>query len=154
MTQKERFPFQPFQDSFLLEVLLKLYSKDYPDNPSLVDQFAKNWNSSNFTFTPNQWKQINMVNFANSIRSWIESGSDEKVLELLEKLVRGEDLTLDKSALDVSLELVEWIFTGFEKDSLVLNYFHLLFGDVSGLDLPFLKNLRELYDLEVQNPNP
>ncbi len=153
-TPKERFPFKPFQDSFLLEILTMYYSKQYPEEQNLVSHFESKWQNKQFTFSPNQWKQIHMVTFANNIRDWIHTGSDQKILDLLENLVSGKEPATAEGSLDVALELVEWIFTGFEKDNVVLEFLQFFLGKLPGFEGDFLNGLRKAYESEVNEPKP
>jgi len=115
----EPFPFSPLQDSLFGEVLLESWKNHGGSSSDLESaiQKALGQTSRGFFFTSNADKQILLNTIPNTIRSLISKKETESMELLFFQLASGSG-EYTRPHLDVALELLLWIFTGFEEREL------------------------------------
>ena len=136
-----RHEFSFFQDSVLGKLLLDSWIETGGDS----DELIKSVGSENPCFTPNSEKQVLMTLLPQQLRKHIEHGEDMLVVEKIEDLVRGNNHITPEPKLDIALELVEWILTGFEKDDLVMDLLNMITSKKLAFPPNFLEILRKNY---------
>ncbi|TGK03886.1 hypothetical protein EHO59_10185 [Leptospira semungkisensis] len=145
-SQKPGFPFHPLEDFVLGEVLGRtLQSLGVPKEEiekAILSHLPPG--QTQFFFTPNAKKQILLQSMPVELRSFLEAGDWKKVLDTLRKTIKEE------GRLDLSLELIEWIFTGFDQEDLVRDLFSLVLNDKIELKKEFYPLLKEEYDKEMR----
>ncbi|TGL61812.1 VanZ family protein [Leptospira ognonensis] len=150
MNSKSPFPFDPFQDSLLGEKICFVWTSLHHSQKDLMDSLLSNTNQTAFYFTPNATKQTLMVSYPSKIREFLSKGEYQKIEEILLALAKGS-LTENKlSALDITLELLEWLLTGFDVDEQIVIFFNSLFAQPQIIDLSFVEMVRAEYVKELR----
>ncbi|TGL58875.1 hypothetical protein [Leptospira sarikeiensis] len=145
-SKKPGFPFHPLEDFVLGEVfgraLIKLgHSK--PEIEKAIHSLLPD-GKPEFLFTPNAKKQILLQSMPVELRGFLESGKEKEVIEIFRKTISEE------GRLDLALELLEWIFTGFDKQELVRSIFSLVLNNKIELGPEFYPTLMDEYDKEMR----
>ncbi|PNV77042.1 hypothetical protein [Leptospira inadai] len=144
-SQAQGYPFRPLQDFVLGEVLGRTLER--LGTPILETEAAILSHLSpgirEFQFTPNSKKQVLLQSMPSQFRSFLELGKELELLEVLHKTIAVE------GRLDLALELIEWIFTGFEKEDLVRRLFTLVLNGKIELKPEFYSVLKEEYEKEM-----
>jgi hypothetical protein len=151
---KEAFPFDPFQDSLLGEVLLRSWIHLSQD-PILLKNYITQNNTLHHTFTPNVKKQILMNTIPKEIRNTISHKNFDALLNLIKGLATGKTEYSEEKCLDVVLELLEWIWTGFPEESLVMKSLSNLYDNAPDFLMnPQLEHqMKILYDSFLAEPH-
>ncbi|MFB5651238.1 hypothetical protein ACE5IS_11370 [Leptospira wolffii] len=145
-TGQQGFPFHPLQDFVLGEVLdrtLQRLGIPKPETETAILSHLPT-GKTQFVFTPNAKKQIQLQSMPVELRGFLESGKDSEIVRILRKTIQEE------GRLDLALELIEWIFTGFENEQLVRSLFSLVLNDKIPLPTEFYSILKEEYDKEMR----
>jgi hypothetical protein len=150
MNAKTPFPFDPFVDSLLGEKILYVFESFHLSRKDLLDALLKQTNQTSFFFTPNATKQTLMVTFPAQIRNHIANNEYAKVGEILMGLANGSLSDNQVSALDVTLELLEWLLTGFEIDDEIVIIMNRLFACPRIINLAFVEMVRDEYVKELR----
>lgn len=145
-SNQQGFPFHPLQDFVLGEVLDRSLQRLGVSKAQTEGAILSHLQEGrpNFVFTPNAKKQTLMQSLPVQFRTWMEVGEDEKLLQNFRTMIREE------GRLDLALELLEWIFTGFEREELIRSLFSLVLNDKIVLPPEFMGVLREEYDKEMR----
>jgi hypothetical protein len=150
---KEAFPFDPFQDSLLGEVLLQAWL-NLSQDPEILKNYITQDNSIKHTFTPNVKKQILMNTLPQEIRRLINLKDNDSILKLMKDLANGRGEFTKERCLDVVFELLEWLWTGFPDESVIMSVIDSLYDHPPA----FFKNtdleteMRKLYDSLLAEP--
>lgn len=150
MNEKVPFPFNPFVDSLLGEKISFVWKSLHHSQNVLLDALLLNTNQSTFYYTPNATKQTLMVSYPNKIRAFLSEGEYQKIGEILLGLANGHLAENKLSALDITLELLEWLLTGFDIDDQIVTYFNLLFTQPQIIDISFVEMVRAEYVKELR----
>ncbi|TGK01946.1 hypothetical protein EHQ53_14500 [Leptospira langatensis] len=144
--QKPGFPFHPLEDFVLGEVLGRtleaLGTSKQEAEKAILSHLPPD--RPEFLFTPNAKKQVLLQSMPIELRSFLEAGDWKKVVEVLQRTIKEE------GRLDLALELIEWIFTGFDQEDLVRDLFSLVLNDKIELKKEFYPLLKEEYDKEMR----
>ncbi|XDD52222.1 hypothetical protein AB3N59_19905 [Leptospira sp. WS92.C1] len=139
------FPFRPFQDFLLGEVLLRTLK-----DQGILEQAAETAvlshltaDQKQFVFTPNAKKQTLMSLYPEKIRGFLKAGKRKEIVSEFRTMIAIE------GKMDLALELLEWLFTGFEDSELLNELFSLILNDKIELPENFLSLLRKNYEEEV-----
>ncbi|AOP36239.1 hypothetical protein A0128_19620 [Leptospira tipperaryensis] len=139
------FPFHPFQDFLLGEVIFKTL-KELNVSPDLAEEAVRSHlppDQKDFVFTPNAKKQTLMNLYPEKIRGFLKAGKTEEIKKEFRMMIASE------GKLDLALELLEWLFTGFEEKKLLNELFSLVLNDKISLPENFLEVLKKNYEEEV-----
>lgn len=144
-SKKSGFPFHPLEDFVLGEVLGRTlvalgHSKEEIQK-AILSHLREG--QQEFFFTPNAKKQILLQSMPVELRSFLEAGKEKEVLDIFQKTISEE------GRLDLALELLEWIFTGFEKEELVRSIFSIVLNHKIKMNSEFYSRLKEEYDKEM-----
>ncbi len=148
--EKSSYPYEPFKDSLLGEKILLCWTSSNHKEQDLVDSLSHNLATDKFYFTPNAVKQTLMVRYPTEIRKFITNGDYEKVGDLLFKIAYGDLANDEPKALDICMELMEWLLTGFEIDKELGQYFSKLFSHSEIFSESFVENVRAEYVKELR----
>ncbi|TGK09053.1 hypothetical protein EHO60_13625 [Leptospira fletcheri] len=143
--QKSGFPFHPLEDSVLGEVFartLELSGISRAEANAAILSHLKQ--AGEFQFTPNSKKQVLLQSMPSMFRELLEQEKDSEILETFRKEIQEE------GRLDLALELLEWIFTGYEKEALVVALFELLLNGKVRLPEGFYGKMMEEYEREMR----
>jgi len=114
---KTPYPFLPFQDSLLGQILFQMHSEkgELQKLKDSLNVYFQNENET-FVFTSRPEKQIYFETFPPKARKWIENRDAESFhLEFQNLLKRRGDLA---GRMDIVLEIMEWLISGFDEDSM------------------------------------
>ncbi len=144
-SKKQGFPFHPLEDFVLGEVLGKALERLGIPKEKTAEAILSHLpeGQSQFLFTPNSKKQILLQSIPVELRGFLDAGKDEEVFFVFRKTIREE------GRLDLALELIEWIFTGFDREDLVRALFSLVLNDKISLPADFYSVLKKEYDIEM-----
>lgn len=147
---KNPYPFLPFEDSLVGEKILLVWQGSHHSEKNLKDHLLKalELTEDQIVFTPNAIKQKLMVSYPTEIRSFIEKGEPSKITNLLLQIAKGKSESYPGPALDITLELVEWILTGFDLDDVLVETLSALFG--TSLTNEFIDHVRAEYIKEFR----
>ncbi|MBM9502272.1 hypothetical protein JWG44_18635 [Leptospira sp. 201903071] len=139
------FPFYPFRDFLLGEVLLKTLKELNVSSESAEEAVGSHLSpgQKGFVFTPNAKKQTLMNLYPEKIRGFLKVGKTEEIKNEFRTMISSE------GKLDLALELLEWLFTGFEEKKLLNELFSLVLNDKIPLPENFLETLKKNYEEEV-----
>ncbi|EKN90067.1 hypothetical protein LEP1GSC034_4008 [Leptospira interrogans str. 2003000735] len=142
----EDFPFYPFRDFLLGEVIFKTLQEDGVSPQDAEDAVLSHLTSDKkcFVFTPNAKKQTLLNLYPEKIRGLLKTDQEEKIRQEFCNMIQTE------GKMDLALELLEWLFTGFEERRKLLNeLFSLFLNDKIPLRDNFLDRLKINYEEEV-----
>lgn len=148
--EKKPFPYNPFSDSLLGEVFWKTVEPEIKNPKTLLDHLCRtlNCDESAIVFTPNAIKQTLMVDIPQSLRKTIEVGNSE---EISQKFLEVTKQTLGHPPrVDICMELLEWLFTGFSLDESITTILEVLYG--KKLSSEQFQRMRNHYEEELKNP--
>ena len=145
-------PFQFSRDSFLGKLIADVWVESGHSEQELIDAFNTHNPGEAFFFTPNAEKQVFMNLLPTQFRKDIEKGEFMLVGEKFEDLVKGNSHITPTPKPDVALELVEWIFTGFDLDDLVLDLLSIFFNKKITFPPGFLDKVRAHYVKQLNEP--
>ncbi|TGM07935.1 hypothetical protein EHQ76_04230 [Leptospira barantonii] len=139
------FPFHPFQDFLLGEVLLKTLKETGVPAEAAEEAVLSHLPSDqkNFVFTPNAKKQTLLNLYPEKIRNFLKTGKKEEIKKEFKTMIATE------GRMDLALELLEWLFTGFDEKELLNELFSLVLNDRISLAEDFLNRLKKNYEDEV-----
>lgn len=142
---KSPFPFDPLNDSLLGKILGDI-AENKKEREVLWDAIESHSSSGQFFFTSNANKQILMNTLPVQLRAWIEEKDLDKLKEELTTLIQGSLKKSQAPAMDVFLELAEWIVTGFEDNSLKLEILNLFTNYKYPIEENVLLQIQQKYD--------
>lgn len=132
---------------FLLgEVIFKTLQEDGVSPQDAEDAVLSHLPSDKkcFVFTPNAKKQTLLNLYPEKIRGLLKTDQEEKIRQEFCNMIQTE------GKMDLALELLEWLFTGFEERRKLLNeLFSLFLNDKIPLRDNFLDRLKINYEEEV-----
>ncbi|WP_061249524.1 hypothetical protein [Leptospira alstonii] len=140
------FPFHPFRDFLLGEVFLKTLIESGVSLKQAEDAVLSHLPSDqkHFVFTPNAKKQTLLNLYPEKIRNLLKADQDEEIKQEFRNMIRAD------GRMDLALELLEWLFTGFDERRRLLNeLFSLILNDKISLPENFLDRLKKNYEEEV-----
>ncbi|EMY78476.1 hypothetical protein LEP1GSC060_3797 [Leptospira weilii serovar Ranarum str. ICFT] len=140
------FPFHPFQDFLLGEVFLKTLKESGVSSQAAEEAVLSHLPSDqkHFVFTPNAKKQTLLNLYPEKIRNLLKADQEEEIKQEFRNMI-GID-----GRMDLALELLEWLFTGFdEKRHLLIELFSLILNDKIPLRENFLDQVKKNYEEEV-----
>lgn len=140
------FRFYPFRDFLLGEVIFKTLQEDGVSPQDAEDAVLSHLTSDKkcFVFTPNAKKQTLLNLYPEKIRGLLKTDQEEKIRQEFCNMIQTE------GKMDLALELLEWLFTGFEERRKLLNeLFSLFLNDKIPLRDNFLDRLKINYEEEV-----
>lgn len=146
--EKKSFPFDPFVDSLLGEKILAVWQLDHHSKETIEANMlqAISLSKDKICFTSNADKQVLMVSYPKEIREKINAKDYDSIITKIFQIAKG---TEDKApALDISLELLEWLLTGFDLENVVEQTLSKIFGVSFGI--PFLERVRAEYIKELR----
>ncbi|TGN14539.1 VanZ family protein [Leptospira ilyithenensis] len=149
MNEKKPFPFLPFVDSLFGEKLLQVWIQTGREEKELIHQLAAKFSAEEFYFTPNAIKQSIMVRYPEQIRKYINERDFESLNRLIFQIGQGTSEGINKPALDVVFELLEWMITGYEDDQMIVNILVRLFDNEGILNQDFVEKVRAEYQKEL-----
>ena len=150
MNAKDPFPFDPFVDSLLGEKIMLVWKSSGHHPKDLLEALYLQTKQSSFYFTPNATKQTLMVSLPSQIRSYIFEKDFSKIGDLLMGLADGTKTENKIASLDIAMELVEWLLTGFDVDEEIARYLNLWFNKPQLIDVAFVENVRAEYVKELR----
>ncbi|EQA78488.1 hypothetical protein [Leptospira alstonii] len=140
------FPFHPFQDFLLGEVFLKTLIESGVSLKEAEDAVLSYLppDQKHFVFTPNAKKQTLLNLYPEKIRNLLKADQEEEIKQEFRNMIRAD------GRMDLALELLEWLFTGFDERRRLLNeLFSLILNDKISLSENFLDRLKKNYEEEV-----
>lgn len=139
------FPFHPFQDFLLGEVILKTLKESNIASETAEEAVRSHLppGQKDFVFTPNAKKQTLMNLYPEKIRGFLKAGKSEEIKNEFTTMIASE------GKMDLALELLEWLFTGFEEKKLLNELFSLVLNEKIPFPENFLENLKKNYEEEV-----
>ncbi|MCZ8344580.1 MAG: VanZ family protein [Leptospira sp.] len=146
--EKQPFPFDPFVDSLLGEKILAVWQLDHHSKDKLETSMlrATNLAKEQICFTSNANKQVLMVSYPKEFREKINSQDYDSIAKRIFEIAIGNDEK--PPALDIALELLEWLLTGFDLENVVEQSLSKIFGVPFGI--PFLERVRAEYIKELR----
>jgi hypothetical protein len=141
---KAAYPFHPLQDSLLGKILQEVLKEGGRDALFLSAIESHLEEGKSYTFTPRAQKQIQMNLLPTKIRGLIDEDNLVDMEPIFLDLIRG----IDSSApcLDIAMELMEWIVTGYDKDPISLHLLNLLCNSKIQIGEADLQKLKILYN--------
>ncbi|MCH1913823.1 hypothetical protein L9Z41_18535 [Leptospira noguchii] len=140
------FPFYPFRDFLLGEVIFKTLQEDGISSKDAEDAVLSHLTSGkkHFVFTPNAKKQTLLNLYPEKIRNLLKANQEEKIKQEFCNMIQAEE------RMDLALELLEWLFTGFEERRKLLNeLFSFFLNGKILLQGNFLDRLKINYEEEI-----
>ncbi|WP_061219420.1 hypothetical protein [Leptospira weilii] len=140
------FPFYPFRDFLLGEVLLKTLLESGVSSQTAEEAILSHLppGRNHFVCTPNAKKQTLLNLYPEKIRNLLREDREEGIKQEFRNMIKIEE------RMDLALELLEWLFSGFEdKRSLLIGLFSLFLNDKVSLPENFLDRLKRNYEKEV-----
>ena len=141
------FPFKPLEDHFfgvLIGNVWKAIDGDF-DKLNRAIHSRLIGDLQHYTFTPKGDKIVLMNIYPNQFRKYIENKQNEKLYSEFEKLIT-EKIPDTIARLDVAMDLLEWLFTGFpEKEFLAQNLLVILANKQISFSKEFWLKLKEEY---------
>ena len=139
-------PFQFSQDSFLGKLITEAWIESGRPEQELTDALNSSLvEGQQFYITPNAEKQVLMNLLPVQFRKDIEHSDYLMVGEKIEDLVKGNSHITPTPKVDIALELIEWILTGFELDDLVLDLIKIVFNKKPEFPPDFIAVIRRKY---------
>ncbi|EMY13614.1 hypothetical protein LEP1GSC043_4734 [Leptospira weilii str. Ecochallenge] len=140
------FPFYPFRDFLLGEVLLKTLLESGVSSQTAEEAILSHLSPgrNHFVCTPNAKKQTLLNLYPEKIRNLLREDREEGIKQEFRNMIKIEE------RMDLALELLEWLFSGFEdKRSLLIGLFSLFLNDKVSLQENFLDRLKKNYEEEI-----
>lgn len=113
---KKPYPFFPFEDSLIGTVIYNVLKEDFNEDHLREAIFSHISEGETYFFTPRAKKQMILDIYPNKLRTWIAQKNCDEVENFFWNLLKGK-LT-DSPAMDVALELFEWLLTGFREQNI------------------------------------
>ncbi|MCC6275408.1 MAG: hypothetical protein IT569_06100 [Leptospiraceae bacterium] len=143
------YAYQPLEDSFFGKLIGEVLGVQGISKQEIRDSIYSNLAdlqiAAHFVGTPKTEKRIIMNILPEKIRKWIFDGNFQSVKDEFQLLAFGDGRNL-KPKIDVALEILEWIFTGFENDELVLELIRILTGHKFAIEKDFIAKLKPSYE--------
>lgn len=139
------FPFHPFRDFLLGEVLLKTLRENGVSDEAAESAAVSHLpdGSKQYVFTSNAKKQTLLNLYPEKIRGLLKSGKRAEIRKEFSDMIAVE------GRMDLALELFEWLFTGFEERELLNELISLILNDKIPLPENFLDLLKKNYEEEI-----
>ncbi|PJZ70716.1 hypothetical protein CH373_07250 [Leptospira perolatii] len=143
--EKAGYPFHPLQDFILGEILAKTLEKFGIPKEEIDSAIRSNLKpgQKEFICTPNAKKQILLQTVPVEIRGLLQADKTSEVVEVFHNIIAQD------GRLDFALELIEWIFTGFENEDLVRKLFEQVLNHKIVLPVEFYSFLKKEYETEM-----
>lgn len=114
---KSPYPFYPFQDSLLGQILDQLHSERGSQRKLQDSLKALLQNETeNFVFTSRPEKQLYFETFPPKARKWIENKDSESFHSEFQMLLKRKGEVPGR--MDIVLEVMEWLISGFDEDNM------------------------------------
>ncbi|AXR62576.1 hypothetical protein [Leptospira mayottensis] len=139
------FPFYPFRDFLLGEVFLKTLLESGVSSQTAEEAILSHLPSgrNHFVFTPNAKKQTLLNLYPEKIRNLLRENQEEEIKQEFRNMIKIEE------RMDLALELLEWLFVGFDERELLNDLFSLILNDKIPLGDGFLDRLKKNYEEEI-----
>lgn len=134
------FPFDPFRDFLLGEVFLKTLLENGVSSQVAEEAILSHLppGRNHFLFTPNAKKQTLLNLYPEKIRNLLKSKKNAEIREEFSAMIATE------GRMDLALELIEWLFVGFDERELLNDLFSLILNDKIPLRDGFLDRLKKI----------
>lgn len=138
------YAYQILEDSFFGKLIGDVLCAEGIPKQLILDSIHSNLiGSRQFTGTPKAEKQIIIAVLPDKFRKWISERKFQQVKTEFAHLAFGVG---DKSPkIDLALEILEWIFSGFDEDDLVLELIKILVGKKVQINQNIVVKLRGAY---------
>ncbi|MCB1176490.1 MAG: hypothetical protein KDK36_02820 [Leptospiraceae bacterium] len=146
---KSPFPFYPLEDNLLGKILLDIAEKR-GEREFLFQAVNSHKNSSNFFFTPNSKKQVIMNTLPVKLRTLISENKLTQLKKELLYLIDGNEGNNELPSMDIFMEILEWIITGFESLDLKIELIHLLTNGKYKVNEEILLELQNQYEISLK----
>ncbi|EKO31744.1 hypothetical protein [Leptospira santarosai] len=139
------FPFDPLRDFLLGEVFLKTLLENGVSSQVAEEAILSHLPAGrdHFVFTPNAKKQTLLNLYPEKIRNLLKSKKNAEIREEFSAMIATE------GRMDLALELLEWLFVGFDERELLNDLFSLILNDKIPLGDGFLDRLKKNYEEEI-----
>lgn len=146
---KQPYPFFPLQDSLIGTVIFSVFNEDFQKAHLQEAILSHIPNGETYFFTPRAKKQTILDIYPNKLRTWIQQKNNKEIEKFFWSLLKGE-LT-GSPAMDIALELFEWLLTGFQEENICKNVLKILTNnripiqdkDLQKIQTAYLKILAE-----------
>lgn len=145
------YQYKPLEDSLLGKAIADVWLSYSFKLEELENAIQSNLNPkySFFTGTKKSEKQILMGILPDKIRKWISNGNTNDIQDQLKQLISGTESSPPK--IDIALELMEWILTGFDKDDIFVVLLNELANQKIHFPDDFLSKLKDRYNVLLQS---
>jgi len=147
---KPEYQYKPLTDSLFGKALSDTFCK-VNQEPSLlkleaaISSHLKDGHF--FVGTKRAEKQVLLRILPDQIRKLIQEIRYTEIVEEIAELIKGN--TDQPPKIDVALELIEWLLSGFDEDVLIQSLLFELTNRQVSFDIQFIQALRETYNEEV-----
>jgi hypothetical protein len=146
---KQVYQYKPLEDSLLGQILKLVYGKQSTDVSLLEKALESNLSEGRFfTGTKKSEKQTLLRILPDRFRTYIQKKDISKAIQEFSLLVKGDKSTEPK--IDLALEILEWILSGFEEDEMTMELLKELCNQKVSFDKNFVLALRAEYNAEIQ----
>lgn len=147
-------PFQFSQDSFLGKLILEAWIQTGGNEKELIDALNSNLEEGQaFYITPNAEKQVLLNLLPAGFRKDIEHSDYVLVGEKIQDLVKGNSHITPTPKLDVALDIIEWVLTGFDLTEVVQDLLNIVFNKKLKITEDLIVKIRSLYLEHLNKPN-
>lgn len=149
---KKGYPFLPLVDSMFGECLQKVWvQSNLPQDrlDSLISSLSTN--PEGFTFTANATKEMLLSQAPSELRALIQEKNVQAIVDLLLDLTQGHYENQSTGGLDIALELMEWLLTGFDSELDFTAILQAFFSHATEINSEFVSNLRKEYDIALRS---
>lgn len=149
---RKPYPFSPIEDSLIGSIIFNVLRKDF-NQADLLDAIQSHLPAGEmYYFTPRSKKQVILDIYPSKLRNWIAQKNHSEIENFFWKLLQGK-LT-GSSAMDIALELFEWLLIGFQEEDLWEDVFKILINHRLPIQNKHIHDIQTAYLqlLEVENP--
>jgi hypothetical protein len=146
---KSEYQYKPLTDSLLGKALSDTFCKVYQEPSSRLEAAIASHlkEGAFFVGTKKAEKQVLLRILPDQIRKWIKEIRYTEIVEEIVELIQGT--TDQPPKIDVALELIEWLLSGFDEDILIQNLLSELTNRKIQFDLDFIRSLKNTYNEEI-----
>ncbi|MBE7413501.1 MAG: hypothetical protein L6Q54_06865 [Leptospiraceae bacterium] len=146
------YAYHPLEDSFFGKLIGEVLHSNGISREEILNSIHSNLEfpekKFSFTGTPKADKQIQMSILPVKIRKWISEKKYKEIQDEFRGLAFGKNQ--EKPKIDLALEILEWIVSGFEEDELVLELIKILTGHKIPVELNLVESLKSEYETAIQ----
>ncbi|MCG9875200.1 MAG: hypothetical protein MH321_10475 [Leptospiraceae bacterium] len=149
---KKGYPFLPLVDSMFGECLQKVWVQSNLPQDRLVSLISSlSTDPEGFTFTANATKEMLLSQAPSELRVLIQEKNVQAIVDLLLDLTQGRYENQSTGGIDIALELMEWLLTGFESELDFTAILQAFFSHAPEINPEFVSNLRKEYDIALRS---